>query len=428
LSFRRVIWKESEKVPTTKMTKRAIERLPAPHPSGKQTLFWDVDRDPPGWGVLVSGTTKAKTIVVQRKLPGGLTRRMTVTSFGTATDLDAARKTAVEVLDEIRRGNDPKAARRSAAGWTLKRALDEYLAARKDLAPKSVKGYRRSVERHLKPWLDLPLKSITREMVGDRHRKIKDETDRGEQAGPIKVTGEATANAAMRALRVLYNFAADRALELLPNPVRLRKQWFDVAPRERVVRSDELPAFWAAVDALENRTHRDFVALLLSTGLRRSEAAALRWDEVDFANRVIRLPARRTKAGRRLDLPMCDFVRNLLIARRALGNDGGWVFGADSASGHLEEPREAFDKVAAATGIRVSPHDMRRVYITVAESSDISPLALKALVNHSLGKNEVTSSYIQLTVERLREPAQKVCDRMMELCGIAAPEGVARVG
>jgi hypothetical protein len=32
-----------------------------------------------------------------------------------------------------------------------------------------------------------------------------------------------------------------------------------------------------------------------------------------------------------------------------------------------------------------------------------------------------------MTVECLREPAQRVCDRTMELCGIAAPEGVARL-
>ena len=42
--------------------------------------------------------------------------------------------------------------------------------------------------------------------------------------------------------------------------------------------------------------------------MRRGEAAALRWDDVDFGLRVIRLPAARTKAGRKLDLPMTDIV------------------------------------------------------------------------------------------------------------------------
>src|SRR5580704_5738571 len=63
-------------MPTIKLTKRAISALPAPDPSGKQVLVWDADLK--GFGVLVSGKTKAKTFVVQRKLAGGLTRRMTV--------------------------------------------------------------------------------------------------------------------------------------------------------------------------------------------------------------------------------------------------------------------------------------------------------------------------------------------------------------
>ena len=68
-----------------------------------------------------------------------------------------------------------------------------------------------------------------------------------------------------------------------------------------------------------------------------------------------------------------------------------------------------------------------QTFITIAESADISPLALKALVNHALG-NDVTSGYVQITVERLREPAQRECDRMMALCGIdQAAEGITKL-
>jgi hypothetical protein len=54
---------------------------------------------------------------------------------------------------------------------------------------------------------------------------------------------------------------------------------------------------------------------------------------------------------------MSDFVRDLLVARRALGNDGDWVFGADSRSGHIAEPKFPLALVAKATGITVSAHD-----------------------------------------------------------------------
>jgi F420-0:gamma-glutamyl ligase len=57
---------------------------------------------------------------------------------------------------------------------------------------------------------------------------------------------------------------------------------------------------------------------------------------------------------------------------------------------------------------------LRRTY---AESTDIAWLALKGLLNHSAGSN-ITATYVALTPERLRAPAQKVCDRIKQLCGV----------
>jgi integrase len=83
--------------------------------------------------------------------------------------------------------------------------------------------------------------------------------------------------------------------------------------------------------------------------------------------------------------------------------------------------------VEKETGIKVAAHDLRRTFLTVAESCEISPLALKALANHATG-NDVTAGYVQLSSERLREAAQRVADKMKELCEIAAPKGnVAKI-
>ena len=99
--------------------------------------------------------------------------------------------------------------------------------------------------------------------------------------------------------------------------------------------------------------------------MRRGEAAVFRWDDVDFGLRVIRLPAARTKAGRKLDLPMTDIVRGLLAARQSIGRDAsGFVFPANSRSGHIEEPRFALRFVRETTNITVTPHDLRRTYVT----------------------------------------------------------------
>ena len=271
---------------------------------------------------------------------------------------------------------------------------------------------------------------------GDALAQVRANLDQME-AAPVRYSGKATADGVMRTLRALWNFAADlagtdkQARPLLPPwpKQRLKRQWYKVPARTRHVRADDLPAFYKAVLALANPIQRDYVLLLLFTGLRRSEAAGLRWEDVDFVERVIRLPAARMKGGKKaLDLPMTDVVRDLLVARRAVGKET-FVFPSDSKSKHISEPKSPLAQVREACGVRVSAHDLRRTYITAAESADIAPLALKALVNHSLDKNDVTSSYIQMTAERLREPTQRVADKLKALCGIApaAPANVEKL-
>ncbi|MEJ2122006.1 MAG: integrase family protein [Alphaproteobacteria bacterium] len=406
-------------MPNLKLTKTAITRLKAPDPSGKQTLHWDTELK--GFGVLCSGTTNSKTYVVQRDI-NGKSRRVTVGPVNVLS-LDAARDGAKRELALMYQGIDPKAHRRAlkAQGVTLRQTLEGYLQTRKDLGEKTAKEYRRFVERHLADWLDRPLRDITSEMVEKRHRSIKEGVEKRGKVGGAK--GHASANGTMRVLRLLWNYAAERQPELPDNPVkRLRRAWYPDERREQFVKPSELPGFYEAVTKLPNEIQRDYILFALFTGLRRREAATLRWDDVDLKDRMIRLPAERTKGRRKLDLPMSDFVADLLMARRTIGQDGPYVFPANSRSGHIEEPRFALDEVKKTSGIKVRMHDLRRTFITVAEECEMSVYALKALVNHSLGR-DVTAGYIQLGPERLREPMQRITDRLKELIGITGPEG-----
>src|SRR5947208_175319 len=263
-------------MPTLKLTRGAVERIKSPHPSHKQVLYWDTELR--GFGLLVSGKSTVRTYVVQRRLANGPIRRVTVGAIGEFERVEDARRKAGQILNGLRDGKDPKAERRKAAerDKTLRQWLDAYLTARKDLRARSVKGYRGSAERYLSDWLNRPLREINADMVEQRH------TDLGDRYG------EATANAAMRTLRAVHNFARDRDGTLPENPVRrLRKSWFKLERRTRMVRSDDLPTFYKAVDELPSRTARDYLMLLLFTGLRRNEAASLRWEDIDFATRTL---------------------------------------------------------------------------------------------------------------------------------------------
>jgi integrase len=389
---------QEDAVPTVNLTEKKIERLKAPDQSGKQVIHWDDELR--GFGVLCSGVSNAKTFIVQRALRGtGRTRRVTVASVA-ELPLKEARDRAAKLLLEMRDGQDPKP-HLGGTSKTLRQVLDDYIKARASLSERSKRSYRDLVTLHLPDWLDRELKSITPDMVEARHGTIKESVEaRG------RFNGFATANGVMVALRTLWNYQADRDETMPASPTRrLKRSWFAVPRRERHVRAEQLPAFYQAVLALPNPVARDYLLLLLFTGLRRSEAASLTWNDVDMAARVIHIPAPQTKAKRKLDLPMSDVVHGIFMERQRLGREK-YVFPATGAGGYIQEPKFPLGQVAVTSGIKVSVHDLRRSYLTVAESANVPPLQLKALVNHAMPR-DVTAGYIQMTVEALRGPAPK---------------------
>ena len=226
----------------------------------------------------------------------------------------------------------------------------------------------------------------------------------------------------MIALRIVFNHATKDDDPLPRNPARL--EWFTVPRRVRTVPTESIADFYAAAAALDNKIHADVVRLLLFTGLRLGEATGLRWEECDFASGVIRIPAARMKGKKPHTVPMTDVVKNILVPRRQLGRDtSDLVF---PSVGRAVDIRDAFPAITAACGVTVTAHDLRRTFATVANSCDLSYLAIKTLLAHSA--NDVTAGYIVLGSERLTRAAQRVADRLKELCGIvAAPAGTVPI-
>jgi integrase len=114
-------------------------------------------------------------------------------------------------------------------------------------------------------------------------------------------------------------------------------------------------------------------------------------------------------------LPLSDFLVNLLAVRRnATASRSEFVFPGNGVTGHMVEPKKMLARVRALSGVEFTLHDLRRTFITVAESLDISAYALKRLLNHK-DRHDVTAGYIVLSVERLRRPMQMIADQLTVL-------------
>lgn len=88
-----------------------------------------------------------------------------------------------------------------------------------------------------------------------------------------------------RLLRALFNFAAGQYEDsqgkslITENPVkRLSKTraWYRVEHHQSFINAHELAACYLGVQQLQNEVLRDYLLLVILTGLRRQEAATLR--------------------------------------------------------------------------------------------------------------------------------------------------------
>jgi integrase len=305
-------------------------------------------------------------------------------------------------------GNNPNVAKRTLAvdALTVERAFEAFFEAKPNLAAKTVKGYTRTCDVYLEDWARRPISGLTRDMVLTRHRSISEKH------------GAVTANNAMRHLRSIYNFSAAADDRLPPNPLAILSQaraWHREQRRRSLVENHQLPAWWSAIMS-ESEDARDVLLVALFTGMRRSEILSLKWEDLDFAAGMLRLPT--SKNGDPLDLPLSEFLLGLFRARQGLVGQSEWVFPGRGRSGHLTETKTFVTRVIEASGVKFTMHDLRRTFITIAESLDIPAYALKRLLNHRVGA-DVTGGYIVISPDRLRQPVEKIATQILELTGPA---------
>lgn len=395
-----------------RINKTNIESLDIPRSikTGQSAQKKYYDDNLKGFGIRVtSGGTKSFFVekVIKRKLC-----RITIGRYPEISP-DMARKKATELLGQIAMGKDPIAEKRaeSMKEITLNEVSQEYLHTRKTLKPKTINNYSHMIDKAFPNWKNKPIFSITKDKITKHHEKLGEEH------------GEAYANLAMRILRALFNFASGQYEDaqgkslIMENPVRRLSQtraWYRVERRQTYIKPHELKDWYSALKNIENETLRDYLLLILLTGLRREEAAILKWEHVDLLAKTFTVV--KTKNNEPHTLPLSDFLNYLFICRHQKKvND--YVFPGTGAAGHIIEPRKQMAHVTKASGIHFTVHDLRRTFITIAESLDISAYALKRLMNHKM-TNDMTAGYIIADVERLRKPMQLITDFFLKSMGI----------
>lgn len=183
-----------------KIKKSIVDSLKPPS-DGAQSFLWDDELR--GFGVRVSGTVAnpiCAYIVQARVGKAGKQFRTTIGRHGIYTP-ETARLEARRLLNQFAHGISPKhdKAVQTVETITLTELLDRYKQA-KTLRPSTISLYEGALRRCFSDWAHLPIITISKDMVADRHKEISNRN------GP-RGKGEAHANQAMRILRSLFNYA-----------------------------------------------------------------------------------------------------------------------------------------------------------------------------------------------------------------------------
>jgi|TARA_B100001146_G_scaffold215910_1_gene218748 integrase len=361
-------------------------------------------------------STGVKSFVIRKRING----KPVMTTLGRypAMTITQARVAARETLNVFSSGVNPniKKIEQRIKSITLQEVMRDYISSRKHaLKDKTIKDYQILFNSYLSEWSGKELINITRSMVVKKHATVGDKSIY-------------RANATMRLLRALFNFAISEYDDSNDNPIithnpvqKIKRNWFKESVRTNIIEPNDLSDWFAAVNALPNNkantnrkntseTVRDYLILLLFTGLRSSEGINLEWSNIDFKNELLSI--QDTKNREDHTIPLTQYILDLLEARKK-ASQGNYVFPGYDPSKALVSPNKQVKKVINDSGVQFLLHDLRRTFATYADSLKIQHNTIKRLMNHK--NNDVTSMhYIHQSIETLRDPMQKITDYIID--------------
>ena len=413
------------------LTAGAIERLTCP--AGKQQAFMR-DSEAPGLRVRIT-SAGAKSFVFEAKLNRQTIRR----TIGDVKvwSIEQARTEARRLAVLLDNGQDPreiqrqqqaaKAAERAAASakaltvgevWPLYlesgkpkrrdawkpryRADLEAMAAPGGEPKKRGQGITR--QGPLYPLLALPLSGVNedtlkiwydREAVAGKHQAAR---------ALMMFRGFLRWCSARPEFRSLIDRDAGKAaaiVENLPSSTR----------RTDALEAAQVPGWWAGVEQLSNRTASAYLRVLLLTGARREELAALTWENVDFQWRKLTI-ADKVEVTR--TIPLSPYVAHMLAT---LPRVGPYVFASTGKAGRITDTRASHAKAlqsAAIDGLTI--HGLRRSFSLLGEAAGAPAGAIAQVMGHK--PSATAEGYRPRSVDALRPFLEQIERHILEQAGI----------
>jgi integrase len=351
-------------------------------------ILWDTVV-PGGFGVRISGTRRSFVLV--KRYPGSKNPTQRAIGACGAISLDKAREKARAWLELIQKGIDPADHEEEQRAAEQRRRADTFAATFESFVAHHLSTLRtgRDVEiimrRALLPgWGGRPLTGITRRDVIAIVFGIHD--------GGSKIA----ANRTLAYIKKFFAWCVERGL-LDASPASLVKNPARETSRDRTLSDVEIRAVWRACDRCGAAGRA--IQFMLATGCRRAEAGGVVWSEIDFGDRLWRLPAHRVKNNRSHELPLSDVAIACFAEAR-----GAFAFSTDGGTTPVNgwsKAKRRLDAAALEELQRERPgadfpewhlHDLRRSVATNLARLGVDRVVIGKILNHT-ANGDVTAIY-----------------------------------
>ena len=330
-------------------------------------LYWHTGL--PGFGLAVT-VNGHKSYCIQFYDSAGVEHRMAIGDKRTLT-LTQALKLAKKHLGAVAGGADPLAERRAKKSTnvtTLKAVAEDYFRRQPN---RSTAQWRANMERLVYPVVGR--RSIT-DFNGKRGPIIALIDDIKDERGP------GMAKVVRTNLSTIFNWYSGR-VDGFANPLTRGVAAPDkYQPRDRILSDDEIvrvertaetfPAPWGC-----------FVRFQLRTACRRTEASAMRWDELDGDTWII--PGERSKTKSAVALPLSAAAQSLLASLpRVEGCPYVFTITGRAPIAGFSRFKKEFDEACGVSGWTL--HDLRRTARSLLSRAGVSPDTAERCLGHKL--------------------------------------------
>ena len=257
------------------------------------------------------------------------------------------------------------------------KAIEVYLSKQEEEGGKNLARKRMHMRLHLVPYFH----DIAVGLLNDERLKVYRQHRRQEKAS------DSTINRELASLSHFVNWCASGDRKWIPRGhCTIPRTREDMQQREVLTGEEGERLLEAALHDVDPLCYL-FVAVCVLSPMRHSEILRMRWEDIDAALGLIRIP--RAKAGARQQHVPPRLLDILEAARLRASDPQGWVFPnrrpAQATHEHVTTLGRAFKRVARAAGLdpaRVTPHLLRHSAASRLAAHGLGEFMLMKITGH----------------------------------------------